>query len=464
MGQALSGPEGVAVAKNKYGEDSTDSVSNYLDDDDDAGSSLDSSSSVDSSRTMDSYVEGDQEQAVETNENAVENITTTTTTTTTSTPQKHENETKSTNPSRPLLLEPSTPAQWIVWFRTSTDEELVSLLEEGCNVDDHNLNYCDLSPLCAEIRSMATKIAEYRVMEKSLAKIGSIHSPKNTDASTVSFYDIRSTKRAMDENDDDLIDLCERILNASSSRYVPPRGKNRRSNKGQKPMYTLSRVRQKLVPSKLKEHIFWESLWVILYERKSIRAEQAFFQSIETTTNAHEKKSASNLDIMFQLQTAKDCISEFKLRYQEETKKREQMESLVAKMWETMPKNYEEEKKSPTASPPKDAPKVIPCVKFGGGTKDSTAEKEEEDAPDETAETKPKAAICKHTGTWIMSADSIEFLAFPSEAKEALRTEKQKRLKRVKEEMAFILDSDHPQDSHGEWSCCHKTNYHDACG
>jgi len=467
------------VARNKYGEDSTDSFSNYDDDDDDHDSSLDSSSSVDSSGTMDSHVEDDQEQLDEMSDfkskkkNTIENNTTTTTTAT-SAPQKPQNESKSKNPSRPLLLEPSTPAQWIASFRTSTDDELISLSEEGCKVvdDDNKLNhYCDLSPLCAEIRSMATKIAEYRIMEKSLGKIGSVDSPKNnSDASTVCFYDFRSTKKSAiddeddDNHDEDLIDLCERILNASSSKYIPPRGKSRSSknNKSPKPMYTLSRVRQKLVPSKLKEHIFWESLWVILYERKTSRAQQAFFQIVETSTN---EEATSNQDILVQLQTAKECISEFKLRYQEETKKREQMEALVAEMWKTMPKSHEEEKKSQSNSSPQE---THPCVKFGGSTKDSPADDEEEEehhvVQDQPTETTPKTVICKHTGTWVMSADSIEFLAFPSEAKEALRTEKQKRLKRVMEEMAFILDSDHPKDSRGEWSCCHKTNYHDACG
>ena len=62
-----------------------------------------------------------------------------------------------------------------------------------------------------------------------------------------------------------------------------------------------------------------------------------------------------------------------------------------------------------------------------------------------------------------MSQDSIQFLEYPQDAKVALRTEKQKRLKRVQDEMKFILDSDNIEDSHGEWSCCKKTNYFDEC-
>ena len=64
-----------------------------------------------------------------------------------------------------------------------------------------------------------------------------------------------------------------------------------------------------------------------------------------------------------------------------------------------------------------------------------------------------------HTGTWMVSKDSLEFLALPAEAKLALRTEKQKRLKKVADEMNFILDSDTLDATHGQWDCCHSTTY-----
>jgi len=61
----------------------------------------------------------------------------------------------------------------------------------------------------------------------------------------------------------------------------------------------------------------------------------------------------------------------------------------------------------------------------------------------------------KHKGTWIVSKDTLEFLKYPAEAKQALRVEKQKRLTKVKEEMKFIIDSDDQlQDTNGYWDCC----------
>mmetsp|Transcript_5585 Transcript_5585/g.11555 ORF Transcript_5585/g.11555 Transcript_5585/m.11555 type:complete len:454 (+) Transcript_5585:73-1434(+) len=452
MGQTTSSAEAV-----KHDEVSTDSVSNYDDDD----SSLNSSSSGDSSETSDSSissVESVEEKPNRTNDFKLENETNAETSTTPTSPRKTDNETRTTNPSRLFLREPSTPAQWIDYFRTSTDDELISLLEKD-GIVHSDKNCCDLSPLCAQIRSTAAKVGEYRALETAL---GSKRKSDLSEQDSVCFYDFRSSSSQNIDDNDDLIDLCERILKASSKRHATKSSRSKRYNKKTKAMYTLSRVRQKLVPSKLKEHIFWESLWVILYERKKAKADQTFFQSIERSTRRQEENAptSSEQPLYQQLQTAQECISEFMVRYQEETKKREQMEALVEKMWETMPKNHEEPKKPQGVSSLTEKSKDLPCVKFGG----NKSTKDEDAQDNKIADSKSsQASGYKHTGTWVMSADSVEFLGFPSEAKEALRTEKQKRLQRVKEEMAFILDSDDPKDAHGEWSCCHNTNYNEAC-
>mmetsp|Transcript_21812 Transcript_21812/g.54072 ORF Transcript_21812/g.54072 Transcript_21812/m.54072 type:complete len:455 (+) Transcript_21812:150-1514(+) len=454
MGQTTSSAEAE-----KHDEVSTDSVSNY----DDDGSSLNSSSSDDSSEASHSSVssvESVEENPNRTNDFKLENETNVETSTTPSNPLKTDNERRTTNPSRLFLREPSAPAQWIASFRTSTDDELISLLEEDGIVKSDS-NYCDLSPLCAQIRSTASRIDEYRALEKAL---GSKPKSDSSEQDSVCFYDFRSSSSQNIDGNDDLIGLCERILKASSKRHANKSSRSKRNNKNTKAIYTLSRVRQKLVPSKLKEHIFWESLWVILYERKKAKADQAFFKSIERSARRQEEDAPTSNEQLLQqqLQTAQECISEFMHRYQEETKTREQMEALIEKMWETMPRNHNEEpKKSIASSPSTETSTDIPCVKFAGGK----STKDEDDQDKKNADSKSSQAnCCMHTGTWVMSADAVEFLGFPSEAKEALRTEKQKRLQRVKEEMAFILDSDDPKDSHGEWSCCHKTNYNEACG
>jgi hypothetical protein len=68
-----------------------------------------------------------------------------------------------------------------------------------------------------------------------------------------------------------------------------------------------------------------------------------------------------------------------------------------------------------------------------------------------------------HKGSWQMDKDAMEFLKYPEEVKESLRTEKQRRMQQVRDEMKFILDSDHVQDSNGKWSCCGATDYKTSC-
>mmetsp|Transcript_27621 Transcript_27621/g.67183 ORF Transcript_27621/g.67183 Transcript_27621/m.67183 type:complete len:226 (-) Transcript_27621:49-726(-) len=70
---------------------------------------------------------------------------------------------------------------------------------------------------------------------------------------------------------------------------------------------------------------------------------------------------------------------------------------------------------------------------------------------------------CNHKGQWKINKDSEEFLAYPEDVKEAMRTEKQKRLRQVREEMQFILDSDNIEDSQGQWDCCGGTEYDADC-
>jgi len=83
--------------------------------------------------------------------------------------------------------------------------------------------------------------------------------------------------------------------------------------------------------------------------------------------------------------------------------------------------------------------------------------------PFATARTNGASKKCKHQGQWQMDKDSVEFLAYPPEVKEAMRTEKQKRLRQVQKEMKFILDSDNIEDTHGKWDCCEKTDYNAEC-
>lgn len=66
-------------------------------------------------------------------------------------------------------------------------------------------------------------------------------------------------------------------------------------------------------------------------------------------------------------------------------------------------------------------------------------------------------------GEWRLTKDAQEFLAFPEEVKENMRKEKQRRLQQVQREMSFILDSDALEDSHGQWTCCGAKTYTSPC-
>lgn len=74
-----------------------------------------------------------------------------------------------------------------------------------------------------------------------------------------------------------------------------------------------------------------------------------------------------------------------------------------------------------------------------------------------------KKTTPQHKGRWVMDKDSLEFLALPEDLKINLRREKQKRLEEIRSNMKFILDTDNMHDSHGTWDCCGKTTY-DAQG
>ena len=71
----------------------------------------------------------------------------------------------------------------------------------------------------------------------------------------------------------------------------------------------------------------------------------------------------------------------------------------------------------------------------------------------------PLSSANAHKGQWVMDRDSQDFLALDEELKANLRGEKAKRLRDVREQMRFILDTDDVACSNGEWSCCKKKEY-----
>jgi len=68
-----------------------------------------------------------------------------------------------------------------------------------------------------------------------------------------------------------------------------------------------------------------------------------------------------------------------------------------------------------------------------------------------------------HKGNWVMDKECKEFLELDETLKQNLREGKQKRLKEVLDQMKFILDSDSLQDTTGYWDCCKANSYIHPC-
>ena len=424
------------------------------------------------------------------------------------------NRNKSNSTSR-MLLKPSTPEQWKSTFGSLTDDELILLL----NPKEEEEKPYDLTPLGVEIKKMATKIKEYQSFMAMISKSSSSNNENdnaermNTNqqtSSTVCFYKTKKQGAGFNlhqenSNSDDtaLIALCVRILKASSDHGKQFGGDRRKFHKKfvkehpkqKPPIVTLSRLRLKLVPSKLKEHVFWESLWMILHERHEQLCQHEFWKEVGETSHKalsslerekeeeKERELAPHIRIALleeQLRCAWDHISDLTEMHQSQAKSKEISDELLEGLWKITDKESFQSKRT-TSAPcvsssttnngkhhrQNSSMSSLPCVRISENKLNESVDNEtDDDKNDDETQLQDINSTTKkqHPGSWKMSKDSLEFLEFPTEAKEALRTEKQKRLKRVREEMAFILDSDDPKDSKGEWTCCHKTNYNDDCG
>lgn len=264
-----------------------------------------------------------------------------------------------------------------------------------------------------------------------------------------------------DDTSEELTALCFRILRISP---------------------TMAKLRFRLVPTKLKEHLFWRSLWTILYETLQQQEEQqeehdileaekadtksnddsvappnsqaaqrqgsSFFSSPFASLkndDGHDDEcanSSNNID--------KDNIdrefADFSRKRAEETifNLRRTIERQEWKIQE-LQQELDNLKKEQTVQQ-QDPPTSTPAAATSAPTP------------------KPKATnTLQHNGTWVMDAESAEFLEYPAELKNNLRMEKLKRLQEVERQMKFILDSDRVEDSNGYWSCCGQASYSGAC-
>ncbi len=253
-------------------------------------------------------------------------------------------------------------------------------------------------------------------------------------------------KTNTNNHDEDITDLCFRILRISP---------------------TMAKLRFRLVPTKMKEHVFWQALLSILYDTmtrsttttaasKQIGNDDQNNMGAETSSASTtqpdpspsplRKKSPSKQNGATASPTPDDHERIiFKLRRkvekQEWTIQALQKEIYVLKEQQ---QQQQEQQRQPSESmgPSTDQSASAPTSPPGHGQQQNSEPKHQ------------------HTGEWVMDQDSIDFLAYPPELKDNLRMEKRKRLQEVKAQMKFILDSDKVEDTNGRWSCCGQTEYY----
>ena len=196
-------------------------------------------------------------------------------------------------------------------------------------------------------------------------------------------------------------------------------------------------LRFRLVPARLKEPIFWSSLLGILrYGKEWVLAAE------EDRLAEHSHKHDQQEPLAEQgggggTNETESLRRQIRQRDSEVVQLRRALEAYKAKI-----RSLEKEV----------------AEKAAAATKETTASAPSA-APVSASSASPLPTANAHKGEWIMDRDSQDFLALDEELKANLRGEKAKRLRDVREQMRFILDTDDVACSNGEWSCCKKKEY-----
>lgn len=197
----------------------------------------------------------------------------------------------------------------------------------------------------------------------------------------------------------------------------------------------LAQLRFRLVPSKMKEDVFWQAVLAWLKERLvSYNTKQHYFEQYPAEKDAVVNGSTCHAELNGEPKdtTARDDATP--------TMNSNKLQQLVqAKNVEIAALRGEVEKLK----------KALAAVKHHHHNNHINNDS--------------KRQHHGHKGPWKMDRDSQEFLKYPNDVKESLRQEKQRRIQQVQDELKFILDSDDPKHTHGRWECCGETKYHAHC-
>ena len=191
----------------------------------------------------------------------------------------------------------------------------------------------------------------------------------------------------------------------------------------------LATLRFSLVPSRLKEPVFWESVFAILNER----------------LEEYNAQCESSMEMEEGDPRAAGSSSGKRNGYDRPHP------SHPTKVSTSFPDDEEEYSSSSSLS-------LVSDLKRQIVVKDKQIA-----ALQRQLEEFQALSQASHRGEWVIDKDSRDFLSYPTEVKENMRKEKQKRLQQVQREMKFILDSDNVEDSNGKWACCGQTEYRSQC-
>lgn len=203
-------------------------------------------------------------------------------------------------------------------------------------------------------------------------------------------------------------------------------------------------LRFRLVPARLKEPIFWSSLlgilrygkgWVLVAEEERLAEHNLKHQQQEALVEQSSGTNDTNAEIA--ANETESLRRHIRQRDAEVAQLRRALEACRAKI-----RSLEKEAANKAAEATKQGTVSAPA------------------APASASSASPLLPTASaHKGKWIMDRDSQDFLALDEELKANLRGEKAKRLRDVREQMRFILDTDDVACSNGEWSCCKKKEY-----
>jgi hypothetical protein len=192
----------------------------------------------------------------------------------------------------------------------------------------------------------------------------------------------------------------------------------------------LAKLRFSMVPSRVKEPAFWESIFTILRERLvehnakfTLTEMEALHDNEPTTTNGYHHEHAHPPPTKASSSFPDDEVKTSIVRVEPHT-----LQGQIAhKDLQIAALQHEIEKLQAALLKAKEQPPI------------------------------------GHTGAWVADQDSQDFMSYPEEVKDNMRREKQKRMQQVEQDMKFIIDSDKVEDSNGHWPCCGETSYKSTC-